>query len=143
MEKKVTKKKTTKKSAIEKLSKNITKKPTKETKNEIESEEDIILEEYKRIAIEKENISKYTGEQLGEWIIDKFYAMVEVINYTVQHDFLNAENTQARFYKLYFVTELWKLLEQYEIDITIDTRDYLTKKQEAEILDTLSFLNFV
>jgi nitrogenase subunit NifH len=137
------KKKLSKKESIQKLSNNIKKNiPNKKEEEEVNLD-DIIQEELLKIELEKEFLKKCSSEQLGEWVIDKFFSMVEVINYTIQQDFLNAENTQARFYKIYFIAEFWKLLEQYEIDISIETRDYLAKKQEAEILDILVFLNFI
>jgi len=141
IEKKVKKKKTTKKSALETLSKNSNKK--NKAVEEPVNIEDILQSELIRIEIEKEKIRKYSDAELAEWLIDKFAGMVEIINYQVQQDFLNAENTQARFYKLYFATEFWRLIEQYEIDVTIGARDYLASKQEAELLDVLVFLNFV
>ena len=143
MEKKEKKKKVSKKDSLERLSKSLSKKESSNKKEDELEAKDIIQEEWIRIEIDKERIKQYTCEQLGDWLIDKFYGMAEVINHTIQQDFLNAENLQARFYKLYFATEFWKLLEQYEVDVTIDARDYLAKKQEAEILDMLVFLNFV
>ena len=143
MEKKVKKKKVSKKDSLERLSKSLSKKESSNKKEDELEAKDIIQEEWIRIEIDKERIKQYTSEQLGDWLIDKFYGMAEVINYTIQQDFLNAENLQARFYKLYFATELWKLLEQYEIEVTVEAREYLAKKQEAELLDMLVFLNFV
>jgi len=143
MEKKTKKKKVSKKDSLERLSKSLSKKESSIEKEDKQEAKDIIQEEWKQIELEKELLQKYTSEQLAEWIIDKFAGMVEVINYTIQQDFLNAENTQARFYKIYFITEFWKLLEQYDIEVTIEVRDCLVKKQEAELLDLLVFLNFV
>lgn len=142
MTEKIKKKRTTKKNALETLSQNSSKKNIIVEEKEI-NVDSIVQEEYFQIEAEKENIQKYTDIELAEWIIDKFDAMSEIINYTVEQDFLNGDNIQARFYKLYFATELWRLLEQYNIEITTGTRDYLASKQEAEILDMLSFLNFI
>ena len=139
----VVKKKTTKKSSLETLSKNSNKKYQTIKEEKPVNIEDILQSELIQLEIEKEKIRKYTDAELAEWLIDKFAGMVELINYQVQQDFLNAENTQARFYKLYFATEFWRLIEQYEIDVTIGARDYLATKQEAELLDVLVFLNFV
>jgi len=143
MEKKTKKKKVSKKDSLERLSKSLSKKESSNKKEDELEAKDIIQEEWIRIEIDKERIKQYTCEQLGDWLIDKFYGMAEVINHTIQQDFLNAENLQARFYKLHFATELWKLLEQYEIEVAIEAREYLAKKQEAELLDMLVFLNFI
>lgn len=142
MTEKIKNKKTTKKNALETLSKNSSKKNIIPEEKEVDVDK-IIQDEFFQIEVDKEKIRKYTDIELATWLIDKFSGMAEVINYTIEQDFLNAENTQARFYKLYFATEFWRLIEQYDIEVTIGARDYLASQQEAELMDLLSFLNFV
>lgn len=100
------------------------------------------IEEEKKLSKEIEQVQKLSDSEKVKWIINKHNEFTNIINESIQSDFLNGTDYTDRCLILVYMYQLLDLLTTYDIKFNENMIQLLENEDCIELLNILNCFNY-